>query len=116
MALLHELGHVHDMEREINFNHAAKTFDVIEAEVFAHLYSLRRMAEMNYYHCFHMLVDGLKKALGGDTYLREVAELTLKRMPEYKLIDIGGIQLKPVTEADLKALGPDGRKAFGLRA
>ena len=114
VALLHELGHVDDMEREINFNHAAKTFDVIEAEVFAHLYSLRRMAERNYYQCFNMLVEALRKYTGGTNYLRDVAKLTLERMPDYKLIDVNSIPLRPLTADDLKALGSDGRIAYGL--
>ena len=113
VALLHELGHVHDMEQQINFNHKAKTFDVIEAEVFAHLYSLKRMAEQNYYQCFTMLIDSLKKYALGSNYLRDVAKLTLERMPDYKLINVQSIPLRPLTAEDMKALGSDGRKAFG---
>lgn len=114
VALLHELGHVHDMEQQINFDHAAKTFDVIEAEVFAHLYSLRRMAEQNYYQCYTMLVDALKRYTTATNYLRDVATLTLERMPDYRLIDVNSVPLEPLTQADLRALGPDGRRAFGL--
>ena len=31
VALLHELGHIHDMEQQVNFDHAAGTFDVMGA-------------------------------------------------------------------------------------
>jgi hypothetical protein len=114
IALLHELGHVYDMERQINFNHDMRKFDLIEAEVFAHLYSLRRMAERNYYHGFNMLVESLQKAVTGTDYLGEVAKLTLERMPKYKLVNINDIELGHFTPAELLALGPDGRQVLGV--
>lgn len=114
VALLHELGHVHDMVREINFDHAAPSFKVIEAEVFAHLYALRRMADRNYYQCFNLLVDALKDSVSADTYLGEVAVRTLEQMPKGELVDVNSISLDPLTPADLEALGPDGRRAFGV--
>lgn len=114
IALLHELGHVYDIEREINFKHAAGTFDAVEAEVFAHLYSLERMAKTNYYQCFNMLIEGLRRHAGRSDFMGEVAATTLKRMPEYRLVDVTSIPLTPVTQADLEVLGADGRRALGL--
>lgn len=114
VALLHELGHVLDIEQQLNFNHDAGTFNVIEAEVFAHLHALRRMAERNYYQCFMMLLDALKEYTAAKNYLGDVVNLTLDRMPEYKLIDVNSIPLEPLTAADLEAIGPEGRRAFGL--
>jgi len=115
ISLLHELGHVHDIERQVNFNHAAKTCDIIEAEVFAHVYSLQRMAERNYYQCFNLLTDTLRKCTTDTSYLGEVAKLTLERMPDHKLIDINSIPLEPLTPADIEALGFDGRRALGIK-
>lgn len=114
IALLHELGHVHDMEWQINFNSAASTFDTIEAEVFAHLYALGRMAERNYYQCYAMLIDGLKTHTEGEGYVKEVARLTLARVPHYELVDVSNVSFADLTPADLEALGPDGRRAFGI--
>jgi hypothetical protein len=111
MTLIHELGHVQDMERSINFDHVAKRCDMIEAEVYAHLYSLERMARMNYSQCFDMLMDALKRAVGGDGYLSEVATLVLQRAPTYRLVDVVNIPLEPLTASDIKALGSDGLRA-----
>jgi hypothetical protein len=40
IALCHELGHVEDLERGINFDVKARKVDIIEAEVYAHLFAL----------------------------------------------------------------------------
>lgn len=114
IALLHELGHVDDIEHQVNFNHAAGTFDAIEAEVYAHLHALKRMAKRNYFQCFTMLMGAFRKHMTDSTYLGEVAKLVLERVPPYQLVDISDVPLEPLTADDLRILGPDGRRAFGL--
>lgn len=88
IALLHELGHIEDMEKEVNFDHKAKRFNMIEAEVYAHLYSLRRMAEWNYYHAYQMVVTGLREYAKGTTYLRDVSRITLDRLPAFHIVNL----------------------------
>lgn len=114
VSLLHELGHVCDIERQGNFDHDARTCDVIEAEVFAHLHSLQRMADKNYYQCFSMLVDALKGSSTRSDYLGVVAKRTLELMPGHTLIDLNSVPLEPLTSTDLEVLGFAGREALGF--
>lgn len=115
MALLHEMGHVHDIENRLNFDHTTRQCDMIEAEVYAQLYSFERMAHSNYRTCFEMLTDALNKYVNDTDYRGQVARLTLERMPKYNLVDVISIPLEPVTSDDWQALGPDGRRALGIR-
>lgn len=112
IALLHELGHVHDMEHAINFKHALSEADIIEAEVFAHLYALEWMAKQNYCQCFLTLVDALKKHIAEHDYRGTVSKLVIERMPEYQLVDVHKVPLEPITAEDKKVLGPDGIRAI----
>lgn len=111
-ALLHELGHVLDMEQETNIQHAEKKADIIEAEVFAHLYALERMAKQNYYQSYGLLTSGLKNCLKKNDYGREVARRVFERMPQYELVDTTSISLGEPTPEELVLLGPIGRRVL----
>ncbi|HEX4793457.1 MAG TPA: hypothetical protein VH370_06675 [Humisphaera sp.] len=94
VALLHEIGHMLDMEQQINFNHPNRTCNIIEAEIFAHLHALKIMAERSYHQCFELLVDALRRSASDPNcpdYLREVSRLTLDRMPKYEFVDISAV-------------------------
>lgn len=87
-ALLHELGHVDDIEKQINFNLNDGTTDIIEAEAYANLYALERMAGRDLRQCYMILFDALEKCShGNEGYKKRVGELVIARSPSRQLID-----------------------------
>lgn len=86
-SLLHEVGHVHDLEQGLNFDFPTKSLSLIEAEVFAHLYCLDHLARRNLLQSFQMVKGGLEDAIPKGGYLSEVAQKVLERMPSYQLTD-----------------------------
>lgn len=112
-SLLHEIGHVQDLERGLHFDVVAKHFDVIEAEVFAHLFALKEMAQRSFRQSFNMLVDGLRDTIPKGGYGAEVAEKVLQRLPAYQLIDWHPVFFsQQPTPEELKKLGPKGIDAI----
>jgi hypothetical protein len=111
-SLLHEVGHVHDLEQGLNFDVPAKRFRVIEAEVFAHLFALEQMAKRNLRQSFNMLIDGLRDAIPKGGYGSEVAKKVLDQLPEYQLIDWQSVFSQPPTPDEVKKLGPKGIEAI----
>ncbi|MCA9232472.1 MAG: hypothetical protein KDA57_17620 [Planctomycetales bacterium] len=86
-ALLHELGHVTDIEQGKNFDVPNKRANIIEAEVFAHLFALEQLATRCLTASYRMLYEGLEDAIPKGGYLAQVAELVLQRAPEHNPID-----------------------------
>jgi hypothetical protein len=62
-SLLHEIGHVHDLENEINFDLSAKRLNLIEAEVFANLFCLEQLAKRCFVHSFRTVESALRDAI-----------------------------------------------------
>lgn len=61
-ALLHELGHVEDMQKSINFSFADKpTIQLLEAEAYAHTYTLNYLNRAGATIARNMLADALYK-------------------------------------------------------
>jgi hypothetical protein len=86
-TLLHEVGHVHDIVNGINFDLKARSAQIIEAEVFANLFALERLAERQLVQSYKLLVEALRKASKDqDGYLGEVGRRVIQRLPEPKLI------------------------------
>ena len=86
-ALLHEIGHVHDIENGINFDLRNKTLKVIDAEVFANLYALDKLAQRQLRQSYLMLANALREAAGQDGYLGDVGKQVIDSLPDHKLID-----------------------------
>ncbi|MFO0806737.1 MAG: hypothetical protein U0791_26830 [Gemmataceae bacterium] len=86
-ALLHELGHVQDIEQRLFFNVDTKTVKIIDAEVHANLYALDKLAERHLVHSYGLLFNAFKDASKREDYLGEVSRKVLERMPQHKLID-----------------------------
>jgi hypothetical protein len=86
-ALCHEIGHVHDIENEINFDLKARTADIIEAEVFANLFALKMMAERQLNMSYRQLFDAFPIAMRNGGYLAEVCRRVLERNPQHELVD-----------------------------
>jgi hypothetical protein len=84
-ALLHELGHVHDIENGTNFDVQAKTVNLAEAEAFANLYALEKLAERHLVQSYRMLADALRAATTTEGHFAEVARRVISRLPNYKL-------------------------------
>jgi hypothetical protein len=61
-ALLHELGHVEDMQKSINFSFGDKpTVKILEAEAYAHIYTLNHLNRAGATIARNMLADALYK-------------------------------------------------------
>lgn len=112
-SLLHELGHVQDLEQGINFDVPAKRMDIIEAEVFANLFALEQMAQRNLLQSFHMLESGLRDAVSKGGYLTKVAEKVLEKLPEYEMKEWQDFLDDPFTEEEAKKIGPRGVEVIG---
>ena len=111
-SLLHEIGHVQDLEKGLHFDVPTRRFDVIEAEVFAHLFALEQMAQRNLRQSFNTLVDGLRDTIPKGGYGGEVAQKVLERLPAYQLIDWQPVLSQQPTPEELKKLGPKGIEAI----
>ncbi len=61
-ALLHELGHVEDMQKEINFSFLEiPTVRLVEAEVYAHIYTLNHLKRMGAIDARNIVASALYK-------------------------------------------------------
>jgi hypothetical protein len=85
-VLLHELGHVKDVENKVFFDADAKTVDLIEAEVYANVFALTECFRRAYYMSAEMLFDSLAGYTDDAAYRGEVARRVLERFqrPVYK--------------------------------
>jgi len=109
-SLLHEIGHVEDFERGINFDLATNRLDIIEAEVFANLFCLDRLLKRNLAHSFEMVLGALQKSIPKGGYLGEVGRLVVERVPPErpKKWTLEGTP----TDEEVRMLGPEGVRAF----
>ena len=114
-ALVHEIGHVVDLESGKNIDAVDKTMDVFEAEAFAHLYALERLAKSGLRQSFMMLYDALAEAVGGAGYIAKVAGLVMERVPKYKLVDWNDFLEDSLTADEYKKLTPASRRIFDSR-
>lgn len=115
VALLHEIGHVHDIENGINFciEGDAINADIIEAEVFANLYALEKLAERQLRQSYLLTVDAIQTHAKETGYLAEVCRRVLDRLPSHNLVDWQeSLRSRQLTEADAKVLGRNGVEAI----
>ena len=96
-ALLHEIGHVHDIENRINFDVDARRANVLEGEVFANLFCLDKLASRQLLQSYAMVANALREASVRNDFLGEVARRVLQRLPDHRLVDWQGIELDPPT-------------------
>lgn len=61
-ALLHELGHVDDIEKGINWRRDNK-IQWVDSEVYAHHYACKKMIDSNYFLVLGHFIDGLRKMM-----------------------------------------------------
>lgn len=78
-VLLHEVGHVKDMEGKVHFDRDSKTVDLIEAEVYAHCFSLNECFDRAYYMSGEMYLDSLTAYKHASGYRGEVVRRLLNR-------------------------------------
>jgi hypothetical protein len=105
-SLLHEIGHVHDLEQGLNFDVNSKRLDVIEAEVFANLFALQQMAKRSLFQSYFLLESALRDAIPIGGYIAEVAKRVFERLPRYELTDWQLVLDDPPTHDEMKKLGP----------
>jgi hypothetical protein len=84
--LLHELGHVKDMENRVCFNVDTKTVDLIEAEVYANIFSLTECFRRGYFMSAEMFYDSLAGYKNDTAYRGEIVRRLFERFqkPDYK--------------------------------
>jgi hypothetical protein len=115
VALLHELGHVHDIENQINFkiNGDKADVDIIEAEVFANLFALDRLAEQHLRICYRTLLDAFRRHSKKAGYIGEVCQKVLERHTEHDLVDWEDVRRqRAANEPDLGILGDVSHKGI----
>lgn len=112
-ALLHEIGHITDLEQGINFDVHRKRFDVVEAEVYANLYCLERLADRNLSVSFSMLYDALHDATKQPGYMAAVGMGVMERIPDYSLTEWNSFMDAPMTESEAKLIGAAGVRIMG---
>ena len=85
-VLLHEIGHVKDYESKINFDRDSKTADLIEGEVYAHLFALDECFRRAYFMSGGMYLDSLTDYKDATDYRGEVVRRLLARFqkPTYR--------------------------------
>lgn len=87
-TLLHELGHVHDIENGMSFDLQSKTANLVEAEAFANLYALDKLAERQLVKSYDMLAEYLRTSVGAEGWLGAMARKVIERLPEHRLIRV----------------------------
>jgi hypothetical protein len=80
-ALLHEVGHLIDMLSERNFDFSAGRVNIIEAEVFAHLYCLSELARRDLWISFNETRRSLLAACDDVGCFGVVARRVIDQMP-----------------------------------
>jgi hypothetical protein len=85
-VLLHEIGHVKDYENKVNFDRDTKRADLIEGEVFAHIFALDECFRRAYYMSGSMYLDSLTTYKDATDYRGEVTRRVLARFqkPVYR--------------------------------
>jgi len=78
-VLLHEIGHVTDYESKINFDRDSKRADLIEGEVYAHLFTLDECFRRAYYMSGTTYLDSLAAYKDASDYRGEVVRRVLAR-------------------------------------
>jgi hypothetical protein len=113
MTLCHELGHVHDYFHGINFDIPNKKANIIEAEVFANIYGLDKLAARGHRMGYDMLFEALQTAAQFDDYMGTVGKLvmerTLNKTPANWLTFYNQASL---TDEERRLLGPEGVRAL----
>lgn len=115
VALLHELGHVHDIENRINFkiNGDKAEVDIIEAEVFANVFALDRLAEQYLRVSYRTFLDAMRRHSKKTGYIGEVCQKVLERHPERDLVEWQDVRDRHASsETDLGILGDVSHKGI----
>jgi hypothetical protein len=84
LLLLHEFGHIDDMEKGINFDCKARTIRLMESEVYAELFMIDMLLKRNLTVAYRLKMRFMEKQLAQPGYITDVAKLTLARMPKHK--------------------------------
>jgi hypothetical protein len=89
LVLLHEIGHAEDMSRQINFDHTAKTMDLIAAEAYTHKFVLNYARKKNYRVALQYYIKNLDEYSTKpefEEYVRAAAQrvLTSPEMPQFR--------------------------------
>lgn len=101
IALLHELGHVKDIESQINFSISTRTVNTLSAEVHAHNYALKEANRLGLLMIAESLIDSLKNHVEGDGYRAEVARRVICDYQSPKATDWRELTSGDVTTAEL---------------
>ena len=80
-VLLHELGHVTDIEQGINFRETSA--EMIKAEVFAHHFACREMVKARHRRCLGNYLDGLETMTGSPSEYVRLAAVEVIHSAEY---------------------------------
>ena len=110
-TLAHEIGHVDDVEKRINFDTENATMDVIEAEAYANLYGLDLLASKHIIQAYQAIRDAMVDNVEADGYLGEVARRVVPQMKDHKFTRWSEIT-EYFTREDLASLPQETIEAF----
>lgn len=113
-ALCHEIGHVDDFEKRINFDIEGRKADIIEAEVYAHLAAFEQMARKSYRLSYNTLLASLSSSKDSRGYLGEVIRRVLERLPQHEVVDWNE-SLDNISAEEYNRLKPSTRQALSDR-
>ncbi len=80
-ALFHELGHVDDFEKQINYSE--RTLNLVEAEVYAHHFACRKLVEGDYKILLGYFLHSLNELAKSDSEYVKVAASRVIASPEF---------------------------------
>jgi hypothetical protein len=113
-ALLHEIGHVIDIEERINFDPEEETCRIIDAEVFANRYALEQCVQRGYRQSLVTWLDSWRGYVDAKDYRGEVARRSLDGAPsDSDVLDWNTLLSQEITEGEKKMIGERGRQALG---
>lgn len=81
-ALAHELGHVDDFEKAINYKN--DTIALVEAEVYAHSHACNFLLNGNYVLALSFYLQGLEEMAGSNSEYVTIAASRVTQSPEYQ--------------------------------
>lgn len=112
-VLLHEIGHVIDVEEHVNFDPTEESCRIIDAEVFANRYALEQCVRRGYRQSFLTWVSSWRGYADAEDYRGEVARRTLDGAPsERDIEDWNSLLSQEMTADEWNMIGEAGRRTL----
>lgn len=84
LMLLHEFGHADDILKGKNFDHASRTLDIVEAEIYAHLFAAKVAQKRGYREGLSYYISNFQEYAKSDSELLKEVAAGLLSCKEYR--------------------------------